>query len=216
MTLSLATPIFCSSFSSTYRFGAPNSCTPSHRAAELSPISAVKAPNKIKKIGSEISSLTLKESRILADYVQDKFGVSILFSATAAAAAVFSPPLEDGDDVTATVEEQTKFDMVITDLAIGHRIEVAKAMMALSVPLSQFKPATVDEQTKFDVVINGVASSLRIPVVKAIRAMTCLPVMEAKEFIDDLPKTFKEGVTKDEAEEAKRQLEEAGATVSIV
>ncbi|KAG2296448.1 hypothetical protein Bca52824_043117 [Brassica carinata] len=67
-------------------------------------------------------------------------------------------------------------------------------------------------QTKFDVVINGVASSLRIPVVKAIRAMTCLPVMEAKEFIEDLPKTFKEGVTKDEAEEAKRQLEEAGAT----
>ncbi|KAF3511127.1 hypothetical protein F2Q69_00001772 [Brassica cretica] len=81
---------------------------------------------------------------------------------------------------------------------------------------NHFKPATVDEQTKFDVVINGVASSLRIPVVKAIRAMTCLPVMEAKEFIEDLPKTFKEGVTKDEAEEAKRQLEEAGATVSIV
>ena len=175
VTLSLATPIFCSSFSSTYRFGAPNSCTPSHRAAELSPISAVKAPNKIKKIGSEISSLTLKESRILADYVQDKFGVSILFSATAAAAAVFSPPLEDGDDVTATVEEQTKFDMVINDVAIGHRIEVAKAMMALSVPLSQ-----------------------------------------VRELTEDFPKIFMEGVTKDEAEEAKRQLEEAGATVSIV
>ncbi|CAG7880664.1 unnamed protein product, partial [Brassica rapa] len=172
MTLSLATPIFCSSFSSTYRFG---SCTPSYRAAELSPISAVKAPKKIKKLGSEISSLTLKESRILADYVQDKFGVSILFSATAAAAAVFSPPLEDGDDVTATVEEQTKFDMVINDVAIGHRIEVAKAMRALSVPLSQ-----VTELTK------------------------------------DFPKIFMEGVTKDEAEEAKRQLEEAGATVSIV
>ncbi|RID69763.1 hypothetical protein BRARA_C01839 [Brassica rapa] len=167
MTLSLATPIFCSSFSSTYRFG---SCTPSYRAAELSPISAVKAPKKIKKLGSEISSLTLKESRILADYVQDKFGVSILFSA-----AVFSPPLEDGDDVTATVEEQTKFDMVINDVAIGHRIEVAKAMRALSVPLSQ-----VTELTK------------------------------------DFPKIFMEGVTKDEAEEAKRQLEEAGATVSIV
>ncbi|CAF2122947.1 unnamed protein product [Brassica napus] len=138
-------------------------------------ISAVKAPKKIKKLGSEILSLTLKESRILADYVQDKFGVSILFSATAAAAAVFSPPPEDGDDVTATVEEQTKFDMVINDVAIGHRIEVAKAMRALSVPLSQ-----VTELTK------------------------------------DFPKIFMEGVTKDEAEEAKRQLEEADATVSIV
>lgn len=176
-TLSMATSIRCSSFSSTYRFGASHSCTPSHRAAELSPISAVKAPKKIKKIGSEISSLTLKETRILADYVHDKFGISILFSATAAAAAVFSPPLEDGGDVTT---------------------------------------ATVEEQTKFDVVINGVASSLLIPVVKAIRAMTCLPLMEVKEFIEDLPKTFKEGVSKDEAEEAKRQLEEAGATVSIV
>ncbi|KAF2581276.1 hypothetical protein F2Q68_00001488 [Brassica cretica] len=152
-----------------------------HIALVLAPQATVRpnsvpSPKKIKKIGSEISSLTLKESRILADYVQDKFGVSILFSATAAAADVFPPPLEDGGDVT----------------------------------------ATVDEQTKFDVVINGVASSLRIPVIKAIRAMTCLPVMEAEEFIEDLPKTFKEGVTKDEAEEAKRQLEEAGATVSSV
>ncbi|CAH8389773.1 unnamed protein product [Eruca vesicaria subsp. sativa] len=165
MTLSLPTSIRCSFFS----------CIPSHRAAELRPISAVKAPKNIKKIGSEISSLTLKESRILADYLHNKYGVSILFSATAAAAAVFSPPV-DGDGATATVEEQTKFDVVINDVAIGHRIEVSKA----------------------------------------IRAMSCLPLIEVKELTQDFPKIFKEGVTKNEAEEAKTQLEEAGATVSIV
>ncbi|KAG2332644.1 hypothetical protein Bca4012_017788 [Brassica carinata] len=171
-----ATSIRCSSFASTYRFGASHSCTPSHRAVELRPISAaVKAPKIIKKIGSEISSLTLKETRILADYVHDKFGISILFSATAAAAAVFSPPV-NGDGGTATVEEQTKFDVVINYVPLSHRI----------------------------------------PVMKAMRAMTWLALTEAKELVEDLPKTYKEGVTKDEAEEAMRQLEEAGAKVSIV
>ncbi|KAF8101621.1 hypothetical protein N665_0203s0033 [Sinapis alba] len=130
-TLSMATSVRCSSFSSTYRFGASNSCTPSHRAVELRPISDVKAPKKIKKIGSDISSLTLKESRILADYLHDKFGVSILLSATSAAAAVFSPPV-DGDGATATMEEQSKFDVVIDDVVTGHRIEVVEAIRAMT------------------------------------------------------------------------------------
>lgn len=171
----MATSFRCSSFSSTYCFGASNSCTRSHRASKLSPISAVKAPKKIKKLGSEISPLILKESRILADYLHDKFGVSIVFSATAAAADIFSP-LVDGDGNMSTVEEQTKFDVVISDIAIGLRIEVAKAM----------------------------------------KAMNRVPLIELKELTEDFPKIFIEGVTKDEAEEAKIQLEEAGATVSIV
>ncbi|CAL9248350.1 unnamed protein product [Arabidopsis halleri] len=141
-----------------FSFGvSSSSSTLSHRAIYLHPISAVKAPKKIKKIGSEISSLTLEEARILVDYVQDKFGVSILFSAPA-------------------VERQTKFDVVINDVPIGNRIAV----------------------------------------IKAIRAMTSLCLNESKELTEGFPKKFKEGVTKDEAEEAKKQLEEAGAKVSIV
>ncbi|KAG7559023.1 Ribosomal protein L7/L12 C-terminal [Arabidopsis thaliana x Arabidopsis arenosa] len=156
-----------------FSFGVSSSSTLSHRAIYLHPISAVKAPKKIKKIGSEISSLTLEEARILVDYVQDKFGVSILFSAPAAAA--FPPPPDNGG-AAAAVEKQTKFDVVINDVSIGNRIAV----------------------------------------IKAIRAMTSLSLNESKELTEGFPKKFKEGVTKDEAEEAKKQLEEAGAKVSIV
>ncbi|KAL0692088.1 hypothetical protein Bca4012_059268 [Brassica carinata] len=64
-----------------------SSPTITHRATNLRPISAVEAPEKIEKIGSEISSLTLEEARILVDYLQDKFGVSPLSLAPAAAVA---------------------------------------------------------------------------------------------------------------------------------
>ncbi|GJT26963.1 50S ribosomal protein L12, chloroplastic-like protein [Tanacetum coccineum] len=77
-------------------------------------------------------------------------------------------------------------------------------------------PAVVEEKTEFDVVIDEVPSNARIAVIKAVRALTSLALKEAKELIEGLPKKFKEGVSKDDAEDAKKQLEEAGAKVSIV
>ncbi|KAL2552418.1 50S ribosomal protein L12-1 [Forsythia ovata] len=76
-------------------------------------------------------------------------------------------------------------------------------------------PAVVEEKTEFDVVIEDVPSNARIATIKAVRALTNLALKEAKELIEGLPKKFKEGVSKDEAEEAKKQLEGAGAKVSI-
>ncbi|CAI9766744.1 unnamed protein product [Fraxinus pennsylvanica] len=76
-------------------------------------------------------------------------------------------------------------------------------------------PAVVEEKTEFDVMIEEVPSNARIATIKAVRALTNLALKEAKELIEGLPKKFKEGVSKDEAEEAKKQLEEAGAKVSI-
>ena len=73
----------------------------------------------------------------------------------------------------------------------------------------------MEEKTEFDVVIDEVPSNARIATIKAVRALTNLALKEAKELIEGLPKKFKEGVSKDEAEEAKKQLEEAGAKVSI-
>ena len=73
----------------------------------------------------------------------------------------------------------------------------------------------VEEKTEFDVVIDEVPSNARIATIKAVRALTSLALKEAKELIEGLPKKFKEGVSKDEAEDAKKQLEEAGAKVSI-
>ncbi|KAK1410116.1 hypothetical protein QVD17_36649 [Tagetes erecta] len=76
--------------------------------------------------------------------------------------------------------------------------------------------AAVEEKTEFDVVIDDVPSNARIATIKAVRALTSLALKEAKELIEGLPKKFKEGVSRDEAEDAKKQLEEAGAKVSIV
>ncbi|KAK9061715.1 hypothetical protein SSX86_018898 [Deinandra increscens subsp. villosa] len=74
----------------------------------------------------------------------------------------------------------------------------------------------VEEKTEFDVVIDEVPSNARIATIKAVRALTSLALKEAKELIEGLPKKFKEGVSRDDAEDAKKQLEEAGAKVSIV
>ncbi|MFS8011373.1 putative ribosomal protein L7/L12 [Helianthus anomalus] len=74
----------------------------------------------------------------------------------------------------------------------------------------------VEEKTEFDVVIDDVPSNARIATIKAVRGLTSLALKEAKELIEGLPKKFKEGVSRDEAEDAKKQLEEAGAKVSIV
>nr|GMD58098.1 50S ribosomal protein L12, chloroplastic [Ipomoea batatas] len=71
-------------------------------------------------------------------------------------------------------------------------------------------------KTEFDVVIEEVPSNARIAAIKAIRTLTSLALKEAKELIEGLPKKFKEGVSKEDAEEAKKQLEAAGAKVSIV
>ncbi|GMN42524.1 hypothetical protein TIFTF001_011737 [Ficus carica] len=76
--------------------------------------------------------------------------------------------------------------------------------------------AAPEEKTEFDVVIEDVPSNARIAVIKAVRALTSLALKEAKELIEGLPKKFKEGVSKDEAEDAKKQLEGAGAKVAIV
>ncbi|XP_027331907.1 50S ribosomal protein L12, chloroplastic-like [Abrus precatorius] len=135
-------------------------------------VAAVAAPEKISKLGDEISSLTLEEAKSLVDFLQDKLGVS---------AAAFAP-----------------------------------AAVAASPAAADAAPAVVEEKTEFDVVIEEVPSNARIAVIKAVRALTNLALKEAKELIEGLPKKFKEGVSKDEADDAKKQLEEAGAKIAIV
>ncbi len=71
-----------------------------------------------------------------------------------------------------------------------------------------------EEQVAFDVILKEIGDK-KIQVIKAVRALTNLGLKEAKELVDGAPKPVKEGVTKDEAEEAKKQLEEAGATIEL-
>jgi len=72
-----------------------------------------------------------------------------------------------------------------------------------------------EEQSTFNVVLEDVSSDKRVAVLKVIRNLTQLGLKEAKEFTTSLPKAVKEGVSKEEAEEAKTQLEEAGGKVTI-
>ena len=74
--------------------------------------------------------------------------------------------------------------------------------------------AAVEEQTEFDVVLTSFGSN-KVPVIKAVRAITGLGLKEAKETVEGVPATLKEGISKDEAEDVKKQLEEAGASVEI-
>jgi large subunit ribosomal protein L7/L12 len=74
--------------------------------------------------------------------------------------------------------------------------------------------AAVEEQTAFDVVLTG-AGQQKIQVIKVVRAITGLGLKEAKDVVDGAPNAVKEGVTREEADSLKAQLEEAGASVEI-
>ncbi len=71
-----------------------------------------------------------------------------------------------------------------------------------------------EEKTEFDVVLKA-AGSQKIPVIKVVRELTGLGLKEAKALVDEAPKPLKEGASKDEAEEIKKKLEEAGAEVEL-
>ncbi|AEH44158.1 MULTISPECIES: 50S ribosomal protein L7/L12 [Thermodesulfatator] len=74
--------------------------------------------------------------------------------------------------------------------------------------------APAEEKTEFDVILAGVTGN-KIQVIKEVRAITGLGLKEAKELVESAPKPVKEGVSKEEAEELKKRLEEAGAKVEI-
>lgn len=74
--------------------------------------------------------------------------------------------------------------------------------------------AAAEEKTEFDVVMSSFGGN-KVAVIKAVRAITGLGLKEAKDTVEGAPSTIKEGVSKDEAEDFKKQLEEAGATVEL-
>jgi large subunit ribosomal protein L7/L12 len=93
-------------------------------------------------------------------------------------------------------------------------IEPAGGAVAVAMPAGGGEAAVEEEKTAFDVVLTG-AGEKKIQVIKVVRQATNLGLKEAKELVDAAPKAVKEGVSKDEAEELKKQLEEVGASVEI-
>jgi len=89
----------------------------------------------------------------------------------------------------------------------------AAAAVAVAGPAAAAGPA-VEEQTEFDVILTGDGGK-KINVIKEVRAITGLGLTEAKTLVESAPKAIKEGINKAEAEEIKKKLEEAGATVEL-
>ena len=90
----------------------------------------------------------------------------------------------------------------------------APAAAVVAAPAAGGDAGGAEEKTEFDVVLKG-AGGNKIAVIKAVRAITGLGLKEAKAMVDEAPKALKEGVSKDEADEAAKQLEEAGAEVEV-
>ena len=92
-------------------------------------------------------------------------------------------------------------------------VTAAAPMMMAAAP-GAAAAAPVEEQTEFDVILQA-AGATKINVIKVLRAHTGLGLTEAKDLVDSAPKPVKEAVSKDEAEKIKKELEEAGATVTV-
>ncbi|MBD8878849.1 50S ribosomal protein L7/L12 [Roseibium polysiphoniae] len=90
----------------------------------------------------------------------------------------------------------------------------AAAPVAVAAAAGGAGEAAVEEKTEFDVVLTA-AGDKKINVIKEVRAITGLGLKEAKELVESAPKPVKEGAPKDEAEELKKKLEEAGASVEL-
>ncbi len=90
----------------------------------------------------------------------------------------------------------------------------AAAAVAVAAPAAGGAAAAAEEQTEFDVVMTSFGAN-KVAVIKAVRGLTGLGLKEAKDAVEGVPTTLKEGVSKGDAEAAKKELEEAGATVEI-
>ncbi len=93
-------------------------------------------------------------------------------------------------------------------------VSAAAPMAVAAAPAAAAPAAAEEEKTEFDVVLAS-AGNEKIKVIKVVRELTGLGLKEAKDLVDNAPKTLKEGASKDEANEIKAKLEEVGATVEI-
>ncbi len=112
--------------------------------------------------------------------------------------------------VNLTVKEVKELADILKDV---YGIEPAAAAVAVAAPAAAGAVAA-EEQSSFDVILKA-AGAQKLAVVKLVKELTSLGLKEAKELVDAAPKPIKEGVSKDEAEALKKQLEEAGAEVEV-
>ena len=119
------------------------------------------------------------------------------------------------DDILNAIAEMSVMEVVELIEAMEEKFGVTAAAAVAAAPAAAGgEVAAAEEQTEFDVVLTAVGEK-KVNVIKAVRAITGLGLKEAKAMVDGAPSNVKEGASKDDAEEAKKQLEEASATVEL-
>ncbi len=119
------------------------------------------------------------------------------------------------DDILEAISNMTVLEVVDLISAMEEKFGVSAAAAVAAAPAAGGDGgAAAEEQTEFDVVLTGFGGN-KVAVIKAVRSITGLGLKEAKGAVEGTPTTVKEAVSKDEAEEVKKQLEEAGATAEI-
>jgi len=119
------------------------------------------------------------------------------------------------DDILEAISNMTVLEVVDLISAMEEKFGVSAAAAVAAAPAADGGAgAAAEEQTEFDVVLTSFGAN-KVSVIKAVRGITGLGLKEAKAAVEGTPNAIKEGVSKDEAEEVKKQLEEAGASVEI-
>jgi large subunit ribosomal protein L7/L12 len=117
------------------------------------------------------------------------------------------------EEILNAIAEMSVMDVVALVEAMEEKFGVSAAAAVAAAPAAAAAEA-VEEQTEFDVILTGFGEK-KVNVIKAVRELTGLGLKEAKEMVDGAPSTIKESASKAESEEAKKKLEEAGASVEL-
>jgi large subunit ribosomal protein L7/L12 len=123
------------------------------------------------------------------------------------------------EDVIQFIENMTVLELSDFIKALEEKFGVSAAMPMMAAAGGPAAPAAaaepVEEQTEFNVILTGYEADKKIQVIKVVRAITSLGLKEAKDLVEGVPKPVKEAVSKDEAANIKKQLEEVSAQVKI-
>jgi large subunit ribosomal protein L7/L12 len=119
------------------------------------------------------------------------------------------------DEILETIANMTVMEVVELISAMEEKFGVSAAAAVAAAPAAAAGPAAVvEEQTEFDVILANFGAN-KVGVIKVIRELTGLGLKEAKDLVEGVPSTVKEGVSKADADGMKKKLEEAGAAVTI-
>ena len=118
------------------------------------------------------------------------------------------------EEILAAIKEKSVMELNELVKMIQDEFGVTPMVAAAPVAAAGAAAEAAEEKTTFDVVLTGFGEK-KIQVIKGVRELTSLGLKEAKELVEGVPKTVKDGVSKEEAEEAKKVLEDAGGTAEV-